>query len=124
MVPVAEATTPGSCRARSTIAKISFRHSAGSFLTRLKSNSAIKSPAGLKPGSSPAALSAPRKNNPAAKHNEQKSLAEQLTNNSPARCAHRQPNGNLFGTRGSAREEHVCQIQTCNKQHRSGHEHE
>ena len=64
---MAAPVTPGSLSARCTIAKIVRRASAGVFFTRLKSNSVMISPAALKPGLSPAALRAPRKNNPAAK---------------------------------------------------------
>ena len=78
-MPTAAARTPGSSRARSTIANINRRESAGSFLIRLKSNSLIRSPAATNPGLSPAALSAPRKNKPAAKSNMSESAIWAMT---------------------------------------------
>ena len=72
-MPTAVACTPGNSRTRWSMAKIVRRESAGSFLIRLKSNSVIKSPAATNPGLSPAALSAPLKNNPAEKSNMRES---------------------------------------------------
>ena len=78
-MPTATARTPGSSRACCAIAKIVRRASAGVFLISVKSNSVTRSPAATKPGSRPAALSAPRKNKPAAKSNMSESAICAMT---------------------------------------------
>src|SRR5439155_6105317 len=69
---------------RRTLSKIKGRESRGVFLIKLKSNSQTISPRATKPGLSPAALRAPRKNNPAAKSNMSDVVRR---NDSNDRCA-------------------------------------
>src|SRR3982750_3721590 len=79
MVPTPTAFTPGSSRTRCTMLKTSRRTSDGSFFSKLKSISVTRSPAATKPGLRPAALSAPRKNKPAAKSNMRESAICDMT---------------------------------------------